>query len=890
MVARESLKEEIVRHLAHWREYVLAALVIVLLILDIIATRAASERWAIQLSRDSDFFLQQLLWMASGLLALVALTSMNYKPRAHFATELIIGILLLLAAVFIFANTSWGPRYTPFLSDLAKLLLVVTAADWLACWDVESGKLRLRLVPFSFCVGLAAGLVAFLPNLGTAMVIVAVFVGSLIAARVKLVYIVPGLVLGIAISTWLILSFSSVWGTIPLDLGAFSDLRAYIPSPYTVHSSDLGTAFVLLAFVLFAAIVGLGVLVSLRAPSIFTTMLGIGCTLLLFSDAVIRIVVTAFTSPGTNVPLPIVGEGGLPLFVSISSVGILIGISRSATDAEHALLAEIQNADPANKAFVASSNLSPATRFEPRTHEPTSVPAPLVPPRSAGTLGERVPAARGGPPSLDRTRETMLGGLDYALRVDVEPAGDSTLTPVESESSGGCLKVRLIPHRRRAGGRPSWSKEISFRPSPGTAPMSLQVTYFEKEDEEAQVDFYHQRRWLGQATVPIKDGQPVDAEPSSPSMHDYDVDISLRIRRRGARYWADLLIDGELQRVPLGISPHDLEAYNQQLQEVMQSIAKKYDGADENELTRAEARELLESLATTGNYVFRRVFSHHGTRALLQHLLTSQQGLVIQVASEDFFLPWELLYPGSLNESSVTYQQFLGMNHIISRAIVQDDRPGAFVPPEIPFDRKPTLALLSDKQLPSVEQHDIPYFRRLRAEGKIRLLELDDLNPENRQEGLGKLRDFLGVDLDLVHFSCHAKYNAEWPDRSEIWLSDDFGVRLIDMEVYEIAISGNPLVILNACETGNLNPLYTSNFAASFLRSGARGVVATECVVPDNFASAFGQKLHDRLLSHTELGQALLETRWEFLDNDNPSGLLYSMYAPPSVRLREMGG
>ena len=131
------------------------------------------------------------------------------------------------------------------------------------------------------------------------------------------------------------------------------------------------------------------------------------------------------------------------------------------------------------------------------------------------------------------------------------------------------------------------------------------------------------------------------------------------------------------------------------------------------------------------------------TRALLQHLLTSQQGLVIQIDAEDFFLPWELLYPRPLHESQVTYQQFLGMNHIISRAIVQDERPGAFVPPEIPFDGKPALALLSDKKLPSVEKQDIPYFRGLKEEGKIRLLELDDLDAGNKQEGLGKLRDFL---------------------------------------------------------------------------------------------------------------------------------------------------
>jgi CHAT domain-containing protein len=117
-------------------------------------------------------------------------------------------------------------------------------------------------------------------------------------------------------------------------------------------------------------------------------------------------------------------------------------------------------------------------------------------------------------------------------------------------------------------------------------------------------------------------------------------------------------------------------------------------------------------------------------------------------------------------------------------------------------------------------------------------------------------------------------------------ISDEFSVTLMDIDVYDIRVAGHPLVILNACETGSANPLYTSYFAGAFLKLGARGVVATECPVPDTFAAAFAKQLYAHLLSGRPLGASLLAARRHFLDQDhNPAGLLYAMYAPPSIRL-----
>lgn len=80
--------------------------------------------------------------------------------------------------------------------------------------------------------------------------------------------------------------------------------------------------------------------------------------------------------------------------------------------------------------------------------------------------------------------------------------------------------------------------------------------------------------------------------------------------------------------------------------------------------------------------------------------------------------------------------------------------------------------------------------------------------------------------------------------------------------------------------------MYTSHFAGSFPGLGARGVVATECKVPDDFAAEFVEKLYEHLLNGEPLGESLLASRRFFLtERGNPSGLLYSMYASPPFRL-----
>jgi hypothetical protein len=243
------------------------------------------------------------------------------------------------------------------------------------------------------------------------------------------------------------------------------------------------------------------------------------------------------------------------------------------------------------------------------------------------------------------------------------------------------------------------------------------------------------------------------------------------------------------------------------------------------------------------------------------------------------------MYPAGLNEP-LSFERFWGANYIISRVIAKGTRSGAFVSPTIYLDDLPKLGLLTYSGLPSVVAKEIPFFEKLADDGEIDLVKLCALDPNKKLDELRRYQRFWSNAFSLAHFACHAFYVDGSPDESSLLLSDEFQVSLMDMMNYDIAINGHPLVFMNACETGNLNPLYTSYFAEAFLERGVRGVVATECTIPDGFAADFAEHLYTYLLAGKSLGESLLATRRHFLKKfHNPAGLLYSMYAPPSIRL-----
>jgi cell division protein FtsW len=84
----------------------------------------------------------------------------------------------------------------------------------------------------------------------------------------------------------------------------------------------------LLVVGLFAALAYRGFQIALEAPDDFGTVLATGLTCWLIFQALINVAVTTNTLPFTGIPLPFISYGGSSLAVSMTGVGLLLGISR----------------------------------------------------------------------------------------------------------------------------------------------------------------------------------------------------------------------------------------------------------------------------------------------------------------------------------------------------------------------------------------------------------------------------------------------------------------------------------------------------------------------------------------------------------------------------------
>lgn len=81
--------------------------------------------------------------------------------------------------------------------------------------------------------------------------------------------------------------------------------------------------------VLFGIFIWRGILIAMRAPDTFGSLIAVGITALIGVQAIINIAVVTASMPVTGVALPFFSYGGTSLIILLSCVGILLNISRA---------------------------------------------------------------------------------------------------------------------------------------------------------------------------------------------------------------------------------------------------------------------------------------------------------------------------------------------------------------------------------------------------------------------------------------------------------------------------------------------------------------------------------------------------------------------------------
>ena len=85
----------------------------------------------------------------------------------------------------------------------------------------------------------------------------------------------------------------------------------------------------ILVFVLFAVFIWRGILIAMKSPDMFGSLVAIGITTLVGVQVIINVAVVTSSMPVTGMQLPFFSYGGTALFLLLCEVGVLLSISRA---------------------------------------------------------------------------------------------------------------------------------------------------------------------------------------------------------------------------------------------------------------------------------------------------------------------------------------------------------------------------------------------------------------------------------------------------------------------------------------------------------------------------------------------------------------------------------
>jgi CHAT domain len=269
--------------------------------------------------------------------------------------------------------------------------------------------------------------------------------------------------------------------------------------------------------------------------------------------------------------------------------------------------------------------------------------------------------------------------------------------------------------------------------------------------------------------------------------------------------------------------------------------------------------------------------------------------LLLQIHASDYPLPWGLLYDRSADggrdlrtADDVDPAGFWGRRFDIYRSVVSVDREAQR------GGRRWVKPVIGAYVSRSQEQRD--FVDELRANVSDALLEVD---------GTGSTADDLmdwamsGKDSDLVYLFCHARparYGGQNAGAATSWLGfgssendDEEGLRAgLDQldRWWNEQRPTNPIVILNACSSGQQDLIYGAPFVDFFLEKwGAQAFIGADWPINASFADMFGRRmLRELLQNRRSLRDAFRAVSDEAAADSNYFPLMYAVYGLNTIQ------
>jgi cell division protein FtsW len=126
-------------------------------------------------------------------------------------------------------------------------------------------------------------------------------------------------------------------GIFGVGLGKSRQKLLYLPDAhndfiFSILGEELGFLGAITVLTLFMIFIWRGIKIAMYAPDVFSSLVATGITSVIGLQVIINIAVVTSCLPVTGMPLPFLSYGGTSLLIYLSSVGILLNISRYSTN------------------------------------------------------------------------------------------------------------------------------------------------------------------------------------------------------------------------------------------------------------------------------------------------------------------------------------------------------------------------------------------------------------------------------------------------------------------------------------------------------------------------------------------------------------------------------
>ena len=367
-------------------DFVLIIIIIILLSFGIVMVLSASAPSALAETGDSyTYVTKQAIFAVGGLAIMWFVSKIDYRIYKKFYWLIYwcsVGVLLLVLIPGIGINAGGARRwinvgFSQFQpSEITKIGMIIFYAGYLSEHKEDLRSFKKGFIYPLLWLMPPVLIALFIQNhLSVGIVMSAItFVMMLMAGCRLLYFVITGLVVGgggiAALMAYFsmagdsagdsnfrlgrILNYMDPWqdptgqgwqtiqslyaigsgGLFGVGLGESKQKYLYVSEPqndfiFSILAEELGFVGCVVVIVLFALFIWRGILIAMKAPDMFGSLLATGITTLVMVQVVINIGVVTNTIPNTGMSLPFFSAGGTALVMLLGMCGILLNISKS---------------------------------------------------------------------------------------------------------------------------------------------------------------------------------------------------------------------------------------------------------------------------------------------------------------------------------------------------------------------------------------------------------------------------------------------------------------------------------------------------------------------------------------------------------------------------------